>query len=69
MTCGALPITSWNGGWPRTLRSLPAGLSDDTKARHGYALLWDAHSIISELPRFFKGKLTDLNLGTADAKS
>jgi N-formylglutamate deformylase len=41
----------------------------ETRARHGYALLWDAHSIFSELPRFFEGKLTDLNLGTADGKS
>jgi N-formylglutamate deformylase len=42
---------------------------DETKGKHGYALLWDAHSIFSELPRFFKGKLTDFNLGTADGKS
>jgi N-formylglutamate deformylase len=35
------------------------------KARHGYALLWDAHSIASVLPRFFEGKLPDLNLGNA----
>jgi len=41
----------------------------EIKARHGYALLWDAHSIFSVLPRFFKGKLPDLNLGTADGKS
>jgi N-formylglutamate deformylase len=39
------------------------------KARHGYALLWDAHSIFSVLPRFFPGKLADLNLGTADGRS
>ena len=39
------------------------------KAKHGYALLWDAHSIFSVLPRFFAGKLPDLNLGTADGKS
>ena len=37
--------------------------------KHGYALLWDAHSIFSVLPRFFPGKLPDLNLGTADGKS
>jgi len=37
--------------------------------QHGYALLWDAHSIFSEVPRFFSGKLTDLNLGTADGSS
>ena len=41
----------------------------EIKARHGYALLWDAHSIFSVLPRFFKGKLPDLNLGTADGQS
>ena len=28
------------------------------------AALWDAHSIRSVLPRFFDGKLPDLNLGT-----
>jgi N-formylglutamate deformylase len=39
------------------------------KARHGFALLWDAHSIRSEVPRFFAGRLPDLNLGTADGKA
>ena len=34
------------------------------KAQHGVAALWDAHSIRSVLPRFFDGKLHDLNLGT-----
>lgn len=37
--------------------------------RHGIAMLWDAHSIRSVLPRFFKGKLPDFNLGTADGAS
>jgi N-formylglutamate deformylase len=41
----------------------------ELKAKHGYALLWDAHSIFSELPRFFEGRLPDLNLGTAGGKS
>ena len=41
----------------------------EIKAKYGYALLWDAHSIFSVLPRFFAGKLPDLNLGTADGKS
>lgn len=31
---------------------------------HGYALLWDAHSIRSVEPRFFDGRLPDLNLGS-----
>ena len=39
------------------------------KAAHGTIALWDAHSIRSVLPRFFEGKLPDLNLGTADGKS
>lgn len=34
------------------------------KAQHGYALLFDAHSIASVIPRLFDGKLPDLNLGT-----
>lgn len=39
------------------------------KAIHGYALLWDAHSIRSHVPRFFDGRLPDLNLGTNDGAS
>ena len=35
------------------------------KALHGFALLWDAHSIRSEVPWLFDGKLPDLNIGTA----
>jgi N-formylglutamate deformylase len=36
---------------------------------HGQLALWDAHSIRSVVPRFFAGRLPDLNLGTADGKS
>ncbi len=36
------------------------------RALHGSVVLWDAHSIASVMPRFFAGKLPDLNLGTAD---
>jgi N-formylglutamate deformylase len=36
------------------------------KSAHGYALLLDGHSIKSELPWLFPGRLPDLNLGTAD---
>ena len=38
-------------------------------AQHGIAALWDAHSIRSVLPRFFEGKLPDLNLGTGKGTS
>jgi N-formylglutamate deformylase len=37
--------------------------------RHGHILLWEAHSIASELPRLFSGRLPDLNFGTADGES
>ncbi|PCI64418.1 MAG: N-formylglutamate deformylase [Gammaproteobacteria bacterium] len=33
------------------------------KKQHGMALLFEAHSIKSEVPRFFDGKLTDFNFG------
>jgi N-formylglutamate deformylase len=36
---------------------------------HGRVVLWDAHSIASKVPRFFEGRLPDLNFGTADGKS
>ena len=35
------------------------------KAEHGHAILFDGHSIKSELPWLFDGRLPDLNLGTA----
>jgi N-formylglutamate deformylase len=41
------------------------GELERVRSAHGYALLWDAHSIASELPRFFSGRLPDLNFGTA----
>jgi N-formylglutamate deformylase len=39
------------------------------KSTHGHALLLDGHSIKSELPWLFAGRLPDLNLGTADGAS
>lgn len=39
------------------------------KARFGTAVLFDAHSIRSHVPRFFEGRLPDFNLGTADGNS
>jgi formiminoglutamase len=39
------------------------------RERFGYALLLDAHSIASEIPRLFDGVLPHFNLGTADGKS
>lgn len=42
---------------------------DELRERFGYALLWDAHSIPSQVPRLFDGDLPVLNVGTYDARS
>ena len=39
------------------------------KAEFGRAVLFDAHSIRSRVPRFFEGRLPELNLGTAKGAS
>ena len=39
------------------------------QAQHGHVVLFDGHSIKSQLPWLFEGKLPDLNLGTADGSS
>jgi N-formylglutamate deformylase len=39
------------------------------RTAHGRALLWDAHSIASEIPSLFAGVLPEFNLGTRDGAS
>lgn len=39
------------------------------RAEYGHVMLLDGHSIKSELPWLFEGRLWDLNLGTADGQS
>ncbi len=39
------------------------------KAQHGHAVLFDAHSIKSELPWLFEGTLPHMNLGTVGGSS
>lgn len=54
--------------WRPYHRELAAAIAR-LRARHGYCIVLDAHSIVSEVPRFFAGRLPDLNLGTADGRS
>jgi N-formylglutamate deformylase len=42
---------------------------DRLRERYGWAVLFDGHSIQSELPWLFEGRLPDLNFGTADGHS
>lgn len=39
------------------------------KEEYGKVVLLDAHSILSQVPRFFSGTLPDFNFGSADGKS
>ncbi len=39
------------------------------KATYGYAIVFEAHSIASVVPRFFEGRLPELNLGTHSGQS
>jgi N-formylglutamate deformylase len=39
------------------------------RAAHGHAILFDGHSIKSQLPWLFEGTLPDLNLGTASGSA
>ncbi len=54
--------------WAPYHETLAATLAQ-IKTRHGYAILLDGHSIRSQVPRFFDGRLPDLNLGTASGAS
>jgi N-formylglutamate deformylase len=44
-------------------------LIDTTHDRFGHAVLLEGHSIRSELPRLFSGRLPDVNVGTNDGRS
>jgi N-formylglutamate deformylase len=45
------------------------GELDRIRKQHGFALLWDAHSIRSRIPWLFEGELPGLNVGTANEAS
>lgn len=51
--------------YQRHIRATLAALRE----KHGYALLWDAHSIPSVVPRLFDGELPMLNLGSNSGAS
>lgn len=56
------------GYWDPYHRQLADSLAA-IRERHGFAVLWDAHSIASRVPRLFDGVLPDLNVGTHDGAS
>ena len=42
---------------------------DRLRAGHEHVVLWDGHSIRSQVPMFFEGRLPDFNLGTGGGSS
>lgn len=42
---------------------------EEIRARHGFAMVLDAHSIRSRVPLLFEGRLPDLNLGSNQGRS
>lgn len=55
--------------WWRPYHEALAGELQRLKGLFGHAVLWDGHSIRSELPWLFEGRLPDLNFGTVDGRS
>jgi N-formylglutamate amidohydrolase len=70
---GAAPdgaeVTSRRSGYFEPYHRQLAAEIERVRMRHGHAILLDGHSIRSRVPRFFAGRLSDLNLGTADGAS
>jgi N-formylglutamate deformylase len=54
--------------WQPYHQQLAAELAQ-MRQQHGFALLWDAHSIASEVPGLFTGVLPEFNFGTRDDAS
>ncbi len=72
-TAGSAPdrseVAARRGDYFEPYHARLAAEIERVRSRHGYAILLDGHSILSRVPRFFAGRLPDLNLGTADGAS
>ena len=66
---GAAEIAARRAAYFDPYHAALAAEVERVRARHGYAILLDGHSIRSRVSRFFAGRLPDLNLGTADGAS
>jgi N-formylglutamate deformylase len=58
-------VTTYWQPYHQALKSTLADMQNE----FGKAVLLEAHSILSTVPRFFEGQLPDFNFGTADGKS
>jgi formiminoglutamase len=62
-------IAERRGRWFDPYHVALAAEIDRVKDQHGVAVLYDAHSIRSRIPRLFDGDLPDLNIGANDGRS
>jgi N-formylglutamate deformylase len=65
----ASAVASRRTRWWQPYHDAIAAELDALRERHGYAILFDGHSIRSRIPWLFEGKLPDFNLGTAAGAS
>jgi N-formylglutamate deformylase len=55
--------------WHAAYHAALAAEVERVRAAHGVAILYDCHSIRSQIPYLFEGVLPDLNVGTVDGAS
>jgi N-formylglutamate deformylase len=66
---GAAEIAERRARWFDPYHAALAGEIERLRGRFGAVVLYDAHSIRSDIPRLFEGQLFNFNIGTNDAKS
>ena len=60
----AAEIAARKAAWHAPYHAALAAELERVRARHGVAILYDCHSIRSEIPFLFEGLLPDFNIGT-----
>ena len=61
---GADEIAERRETWHRPYHDAVAEQLERIRQRHGFAILYDCHSIRSEIPFLFEGRLPDFNIGS-----
>ena len=65
----AAEIAARKAAWHAPYHAALAAELERVRARHGVAILYDCHSIRSEIPFLFEGLLPDFNIGTNNGAS
>lgn len=66
---GDAEIEARRVAWHQPYHEALAAEVDRVRQKHGVAILYDCHSIRSEIPFLFEGVLPDFNIGTNDGKT